>query len=122
MSRRYTLRIPARVNILGNPTDANEGDFATISAAINIYAGGAIEEADEYILQWIERDKPSEPTAEFRTSDLEGLECGLSVGIPLKGSVPPDLFRHTAEPLPKDPGIVRNEMPRNGATVPDSEV
>ena len=29
----YRLKIPARINILGNPSDANEGDFATISAA-----------------------------------------------------------------------------------------
>ena len=34
----YQLKIPARINILGNPSDANEGDFATISAAVDIYA------------------------------------------------------------------------------------
>ena len=30
---RYQLTVPARINILGNPSDANEGDFATITAA-----------------------------------------------------------------------------------------
>ncbi len=34
----YRLTIPARVNILGNPSDANEGDFATLSAAVDRYA------------------------------------------------------------------------------------
>lgn len=45
------LTIPARINILGNPTDGNEGDFATISAAINLYAGAIIESADELIVE-----------------------------------------------------------------------
>ena len=39
----FRLKVPARINILGNPTDANEGDFATISAAVDIYAHAAIE-------------------------------------------------------------------------------
>jgi len=44
------LTIPARINILGNPTDGNEGDFATISAAINLRAGAIIEPADELVI------------------------------------------------------------------------
>ena len=39
----YELIIPARVNILGNPADANEGAHATISAAIDTYAGATVE-------------------------------------------------------------------------------
>ena len=74
MSERYVLRIPARVNILGNPTDANEGDFATISAAVNIYAGATVEECDEYLFQWIDRDKPMEPIDEYRTAFLKNLD------------------------------------------------
>jgi galactokinase/mevalonate kinase-like predicted kinase len=38
----YKLKVPARINILGNPGDANEGDFATISAAVDIYAHATI--------------------------------------------------------------------------------
>ncbi|MBC8263213.1 MAG: hypothetical protein H8E47_03710 [Anaerolineales bacterium] len=34
---RRQLTIPARVNIIGNPADANEGAHATISAAIDTY-------------------------------------------------------------------------------------
>lgn len=42
---RYELTLPARINILGNPTDANEGDFATISAAVDLFAGATVEAA-----------------------------------------------------------------------------
>jgi galactokinase/mevalonate kinase-like predicted kinase len=52
---RYQLTIPARINILGNPADANEGDHATISAAIDIYAGATVEPADGVVLEEITR-------------------------------------------------------------------
>jgi hypothetical protein len=35
---QFQLTIPARFNILGNPGDANEGAFATISAAVDLHA------------------------------------------------------------------------------------
>jgi galactokinase len=50
----YKLKIPARVNILGNPSDANEGDFATISAAVDIYAYALVEEADQITIEQLE--------------------------------------------------------------------
>ena len=50
---RYQLSIPARINILGNPGDANEGDFATISAAINIFAGALVEPSENIILETV---------------------------------------------------------------------
>jgi galactokinase/mevalonate kinase-like predicted kinase len=49
------LTIPARINVLGNPSDANEGDFATISAAVDCCAGAIIEDADELIVQSLRR-------------------------------------------------------------------
>jgi galactokinase/mevalonate kinase-like predicted kinase len=52
---RYSLTIPARVNILGNPADANEGDHATISAAVNIWAGAFIEEAESLVCEQLAR-------------------------------------------------------------------
>ena len=48
---RYNLTIPARINILGNPADGNEGDFATISAAVSVYAGATVEPADGLVLE-----------------------------------------------------------------------
>jgi galactokinase/mevalonate kinase-like predicted kinase len=53
----YSLTIPARINILGNPADANEGAHATISAAINIWAGAFVEDAEELTLEQLARDE-----------------------------------------------------------------
>lgn len=42
----FTLSVPARINVLGNPSDGNEGDWQTISTAIELRAGAAIEPAE----------------------------------------------------------------------------
>ena len=52
---RYKLTVPARINVLGNPADANEGDFATISVAVDIRAGALIEPDQRLILEVLER-------------------------------------------------------------------
>jgi galactokinase len=44
------LSLPGRINILGNPGDANEGDFGVLSAAVEIRAHAEIDPADEIIL------------------------------------------------------------------------
>jgi galactokinase len=51
----HRLRIPARINILGNPSDANEGDFATISAAVDVHAGALVEPERDLVLEALER-------------------------------------------------------------------
>lgn len=48
---RYLLEIPARINVLGNPSDSTEGDFATISAAVNLYAKAEVSESEELLLE-----------------------------------------------------------------------
>ena len=50
---RFCLSVPARINVLGNPSDGLEGDFQTISMAIELRAGACVEPAsvlqfDEY--------------------------------------------------------------------------
>jgi galactokinase/mevalonate kinase-like predicted kinase len=52
---RFRLTVPARINILGNPGDACEGDFAVLSAAIDLRAGAIVEPADGLILERLER-------------------------------------------------------------------
>ncbi|HSJ55290.1 MAG TPA: hypothetical protein VLC52_16230 [Anaerolineae bacterium] len=52
----YKLTIPARINILGNPSDANEGDFATISAAVDVRAGAVVEPDSSLVLEAVERE------------------------------------------------------------------
>ncbi|MBN1262484.1 MAG: hypothetical protein JXB35_17520 [Anaerolineae bacterium] len=50
----YSLTIPSRINILGNPTDALEGEFAVISAAVEIRAGAYVEPAEAFVLDVVE--------------------------------------------------------------------
>jgi galactokinase/mevalonate kinase-like predicted kinase len=57
---QYSLTIPARINVLGNPADANEGAHATISVAIETRAGAFLEEADELALEYLARDAAGE--------------------------------------------------------------
>ncbi len=51
----FELTIPARINILGNPSDATEGDFATISAAVDLRAGARVEPAESLVLEQCRR-------------------------------------------------------------------
>ena len=63
----YQLSVPARVNILGNPGDANEGDFATISAAVDLHAYAEVRTSKDYTLEQTDSDSPP---ACFQPSDL----------------------------------------------------
>ena len=66
----YILKIPARINILGNPSDANEGDFATISAAVDLFAFAAIEESENIILEQVDRSASGEEIIQRRVELL----------------------------------------------------
>jgi galactokinase/mevalonate kinase-like predicted kinase len=61
------LSLPARINILGNPGDGNEGDFATLSAAVRRFAYAEIIEAEDYLLE--QRDFPGARLS-FPPSDI----------------------------------------------------
>ena len=61
------LSVPARINLLGNPTDGNEGAYATISAAVEIRAHGEIEAHENHILKLIGSDNPP---IKFHPADL----------------------------------------------------
>ena len=63
----YQFSVPARVNILGNPGDANEGDFATISAAVDLHAYADIRTLTDYTLK--QTDSNAHPVR-FQPSDL----------------------------------------------------
>lgn len=70
----FQVKVPARINILGNPSDANEGAHQTISAAINLFGELICEEGDDtiefnllsrdgygkYVLDKTEKRPPSE--------------------------------------------------------------
>jgi galactokinase/mevalonate kinase-like predicted kinase len=46
-----SVSLPARVNVLGNPTDGVEGAYATVSAAIEVRGGASAAAADEIVFE-----------------------------------------------------------------------
>lgn len=94
---RYKLTIPARINVLGNPSDANEGDFATISAAVDVRAGAVVEAAVGLVLEALRRtdgDLSTSLRLEFRQDQLP-LPYNGELDL-LKGAVN-RLHQHSAE-------------------------
>jgi galactokinase/mevalonate kinase-like predicted kinase len=67
----YKLTMPARINVLGNPADANEGDFATISAAVDIRAGAIVEPGVGLILESL-RQTDGEFASDFQLEYRQG--------------------------------------------------
>ena len=53
--------MPARINLLGNPGDGNEGDYATISAAIDVRAGVVLEPAQGLVLDFVASEAGGTP-------------------------------------------------------------
>jgi glucuronokinase len=68
---RYSLTMPARVNILGNPSDANEGAHCTISGAIEVRAGAFVEPSETLVLEALARSEQGDLVV------VEREECGL---------------------------------------------
>jgi D-glycero-alpha-D-manno-heptose-7-phosphate kinase len=69
----YHLSVPARINILGNPSDACEGDFATISAAVDMQAEACINEHHNLVLEQHEPSENGENNVtrlEFNSQDI----------------------------------------------------
>jgi galactokinase/mevalonate kinase-like predicted kinase len=84
-ARKVKLTIPARINVLGNPSDGNEGDFATISMAIRLYAWAVVEPADGIALAMANGPDDNVPPACVRFSPQDipipyGGECDLLAG------------------------------------------
>ena len=93
---RYNLTIPARINLLGNPSDALEGDFATISLAVDLRAGASLEPADGLVLESAQRTDADPPPMrlEFHLTDYP-LAYNGQMDL-LKGAFN-RLHRHSAE-------------------------
>ena len=68
VTMKYGVSVPARINVLGNPADANEGAHQLICAAIEERGGAFIEESDKLVLEVLER---IEGTKEFKTVESE---------------------------------------------------
>ena len=90
---RYHITVPARINVLGNPSDANEGDFATISAAVNVYAGALVEPA-EGIVRGV-GIKPLPGLASYPIEiELDNEEEKLFPGMVVEGRIVSEIYRN----------------------------
>ncbi len=84
----YLLKIPARINILGNPSDANEGDFATISAAVDLYAYATIEQTEGIFIEQIDKQGADEKLLAYQefTKDIIPLSYNGELDL-VKGAI-----------------------------------
>jgi galactokinase len=98
VSAVWRLSVPARVNILGNPGDANEGDFATITAAVNLRAEAEIEAAGDYVLE-----QEGEGMVAFEPGELP---------LPYDGRL--DLLKAALNRLYAHSPELRHKLPRAG--------
>lgn len=93
----YRLTIPARINILGNPSDAVEGDFATISAAVSIHAHAEIHKNDEIVLEQRNRTEEGFETVARQTFRPEEIPLPYDGELDLcKGAIN-RLYRYSPE-------------------------
>lgn len=70
---KYGGSVPARVNVLGNPSDANEGDHQLICAAIEERGGAFIEDSDTLIIETLQRINGSQ---RFRSVESKTFGAG----------------------------------------------
>jgi galactokinase/mevalonate kinase-like predicted kinase len=114
----YQLAAPARINILGNPGDANEGAYATISAAVEPFAGARIEPDGGW---WLE-SLPIPPAGwRWAADDCPG-EAGAAVeqvrftpaDLPLRFNGQLGLMKSALNRLYGFSAELRDKLPRQG--------
>src|SRR6266446_3914470 len=81
------VSLPARINIVGSPTDAVEGAYATISAAVDVRGGARIERAAQ-----IEFHRASGEHAAFPSSHIADPR-----GFDVEAAAVNALMRHAPE-------------------------
>jgi galactokinase/mevalonate kinase-like predicted kinase len=90
----FKVKLPARINVLGNPADANEGAHQTISAAINIWGGVEVRGGDALALAMSEAEGVK-AGAEVAAADFRALEYGQ--GFDLQTAAIRTLWNYSAE-------------------------
>jgi galactokinase/mevalonate kinase-like predicted kinase len=103
---KFELTIPARINVLGNPSDATEGDFATLSAAVDMRAGARIEPAEGITLE------VRAPSGEL--CDLDRRESFYADQIPLPYTGGLDLVKGAVNRLYRYSEEFREKVHREG--------
>jgi len=73
----FEIKLPARINVLGNPSDANEGAHQTISAAVNVWGGVEVRSSDRLRIEIQQYEEDGrEIKAVLEGDDLLSLEYG----------------------------------------------
>lgn len=81
------VRLPARINLVGSPTDAVEGAYATVSAAVSVYGGAS---ADEH--RHLRFERSPDATVEFDRKPIQDHS-----GFDIEAAAVNALFRHSPE-------------------------
>ena len=105
---KYSLSVPSRINLLGNPTDANEGDFATVTVAIDIRSGVTLQPADRLILEIHQRNVPG------ASPESSTFERGTHP-LPYEGSL--DLIKGAINRMHQFSDEFRKKYPQNGVHI-----
>ncbi len=94
----WRISLPARINVVGSPTDAVEGAYATISAAVDVRGGAVVEPGDGLVFRrataTTDRRAALEPRAERRFA------CGPIVdpqGFDVEAAAVNAFLRHAPE-------------------------
>jgi len=88
--------LPARINVLGNPSDANEGAHQTISAAVNVFGGARVEPADSFKMVFRDgKDPDAGEIGRVEAPDYRALEYGQ--GFDLQVAAIRSLLSHSQE-------------------------
>jgi len=90
-----SLTLPARINVLGNPSDALEGAHAVISAAVEIRAGAFVQEADQLTFEALHREGDGWAVTERLTAEPHNLSYDGHFDL-IKGAIN-RLCRYTPE-------------------------
>ena len=101
---QFRLSIPARINILGNPTDANEGDYATISAAVDLRASALIKGVSGIKLELQAASMDGTPTKTVSNHFMQTPPLPLSGEVDLLAAAVNRLYDYSPELQQKLPG------------------
>jgi len=119
----FEVKLPARINVLGNPSDANEGAHQTISAAINLWGRVQVRPSEKLRFRQLDAEEPGIPhTTEFGGWDAMDYGAGFDLMVAATRTLAAysDEFRERrAESLPEM--VFQTEIPRQsglgGSTV-----
>jgi galactokinase len=83
----FKVKLPARINVLGNPSDANEGAHQTISAAVNLWGGVEVrpEEGLSLVLSAGE-DQGSEVLERLEAENFVSLAYGSAFDLQISAA------------------------------------